>query len=361
MTKRLVAIALLIILCVCFCACGKSEEAVIADELILSIGNVSLESENKIQEAETAVKALDEEERKSLGHLEVLEAAKTAFEDLEAEEESKHLVEIIEKIGEVTSLEQADTIVYARTLYNRASTKAKENVTNYEKLKKAEDNIRTLKLQFISDAIDQIGTVTLDDADLIFEARSIYNSLSSEDRKNFPDGDKLIDAYVKVNELRELDKEKEREQILASFRNETDKVEQVTWYMPYAYPQYANARSFVLPYLGVREYSVWLRLQYHYTGSDWIFFDTITIVVDGQRYDYIYDYFDVKRDNSGGSVWEWIDVSPTDEEIEMLKAMGNSEETIIRFQGDTYHYDLTLSDSDKKAINSVLEAYESLS
>lgn len=361
MTKRLVAIALLIILCVCFCACGKSEEAVIADELILSIGNVSLESENKIQEAETAVKALDEEKRKSLEHLEVLEAAKTAFEDLEAVEESKYLISLIDKIGDVTSLEQADSITYARTCYNRASKKAKNAVSNYEKLKTAEEAIRILKIQFVSDAIEQIGTVTLEDADLIFEARKIYNSLSPEDSNTIPDGDKITSAYEKLAELQKLEKEKERDRKLASFRKETDKVEQVTWYMPYAYPQYANTRSYVLPYLGVSEYSMWLRLQYHYTGSDWIFFDTITIVVDGQRYDYIYDYFDVKRDNSGGSVWEWIDVSPTDEEIEMLKAMGNSEETIIRFQGDTYHYDLTLSDSDKKAINSVLEAYESLS
>ena len=45
-------------------------------------------------------------------------------------------------------------------------------------------------------------------------------------------------------------------------------------------------------------------------------------------------------------------------DIEMLKAIANSKETIVRFQGDNYHYDLTVSASDKKAIKEVLTAYE---
>ena len=47
-----------------------------------------------------------------------------------------------------------------------------------------------------------------------------------------------------------------------------------------------------------------------------------------------------------------------EKDIEMLQAIADSEETIVRFQGDNYHYDLTISASDKKAIQSVLTAYE---
>ena len=36
------------------------------------------------------------------------------------------------------------------------------------------------------------------------------------------------------------------------------------------------------------------------------------------------------------------------------------KETVVRFQGDHYHYDLTISSSDKSAISQVLIAYEKL-
>ena len=40
-----------------------------------------------------------------------------------------------------------------------------------------------------------------------------------------------------------------------------DKVENITWYKPQAYPYYANSRSYVLPYIGVGSYgNAWLRL-----------------------------------------------------------------------------------------------------
>ena len=44
----------------------------------------------------------------------------------------------------------------------------------------------------------------------------------------------------------------------------------------------------------------------------------------------------------------------------MLRAIAASEETIIRFQGDTYYYDLTVSGTDKQAIETVLDAYDIL-
>ena len=40
-----------------------------------------------------------------------------------------------------------------------------------------------------------------------------------------------------------------------------DKVENIIWYKPQAYPYYANSRSYVLPYIGVGSYgNAWLRL-----------------------------------------------------------------------------------------------------
>ena len=44
----------------------------------------------------------------------------------------------------------------------------------------------------------------------------------------------------------------------------------------------------------------------------------------------------------------------------MLRAIDDSTETIIRFEGDDYYHDLTVTNSDKAAIREALDAYEAL-
>ena len=102
------------------------------------------------------------------------------------------------------------------------------------------------------------------------------------------------------------------------------------------------------------------RLVFYYTGDSWIFFKKITVSVDGQNYVKDFDYFEVSRDNGSGDVWEYVDISPSTTDINMLRAIAASKETIVRFQGDDYHYDLTVKSSDKSAIISVLDAYSLL-
>ena len=141
----------------------------------------------------------------------------------------------------------------------------------------------------------------------------------------------------------------------------TSVLENIIWYKPQAYPYYANSRSYVLPYIGVDSYgNAWLRLVFHYTGDSWIFFKKITVSVDGQNYVKDFDYFEVSRDNGSGDVWEYVDISPSTTDINMLRAIAASKETIVRFQSDDYHYDLTVKSSDKSAIISVLDAYSLL-
>jgi hypothetical protein len=155
--------------------------------------------------------------------------------------------------------------------------------------------------------------------------------------------------------------EKEKQSVLAKLSKDYDKVENITWYKPQAYPYYANSRSYVLPYIGVDSYgNAWLRLVFHYTGDSWIFFKKITVSVDGQNYVKDFDYFEVSRDNGSGDVWEYVDISLSGTDINMLRAIAASKETIVRFQGDDYHYDLTVKSSDKSAIISVLDAYSLL-
>ena len=95
------------------------------------------------------------------------------------------------------------------------------------------------------------------------------------------------------------------------------------------------------------------QFPYELQGND-------TVIIDGETYQYSPRYFDIIRDNQYRAVWETLDIGAGTTEIEMLNKIAESKETIIRFQGDSRVYDLTVSASDKTAIKQVLDAYEAL-
>ena len=79
--KRVIAALLSLTLCFALCSC-KSRKATAADNMILDIGEVTLNSENDIVQAENAVNALQEKEYAQLEHLETLKKARTVYDDL---------------------------------------------------------------------------------------------------------------------------------------------------------------------------------------------------------------------------------------------------------------------------------------
>ena len=59
-------------------------------------------------------------------------------------------------------------------------------------------------------------------------------------------------------------------------------------------------------------------------------------------------------------MWEYIDDEVSSWDEEMLWAIANSSETLVRFQGDDHSHDFTVSAGDKEAIRQVLTAYDAL-
>lgn len=364
--KRALLILIIAVMCLSLCSCGKSEAATNADNMILEIGEVTLESGDKIANAEEAVGNLKESEYKQLEQISILEEARTTYDRLVEEkrivDNNNAISEIetaINDIGTVT-LDQESTIDSVRFLYNKGNDEVKAGITNYEVLEQAEAQLSNLKVQNVINLIGQIGQVTLDSGEKIDIAKTAYNNLTSKEKERVTNSADIEAASTRLAELKEEEKERALQQALSSLQAETDKVEGITWYKPSTFPYYANSRSFVLPYIGRHDSYSYLRLRFHYTGDDWLFFEKITVSVDGENYYKTYSYFDVDRHNGNGDVWEWVDILPTDEDIEMLKQIANSEETIVRFQGDNYYYDLTVKSSDKVAIKQVLTAYEAL-
>lgn len=352
--KKIVAVFLIAVVSLTLCGCFKSEDAQKVDDQIDAIGKVSLFSYSKINKAEQAVNALEEKDRKYLDNLGLLEEAKKEYGRLLCEDASKKIT----AIGEVT-LESAGKIDEAQLAVSKLDSAQFNSLPEKNIYLKAIDDYATLKAAEVTAIIDAIGTVTLDSKETIDAAKVTYNALDAAAKKKVENYAKIREAEEKLSELEKAEEERLAKAAIGRLRTKYDKVEGITWYYAKCSPYYANTRSFILPYIGKRDSGyVWLRLEYHYTGDRWIFYEDITIVIDGEKYYKSFDYSEVERDNGSGDVWEVVDVSPSSSDIAMLEAIANSKETIVRFEGDERRKDITISAADKQGIKDVLAAYE---
>ena len=101
----------------------------------------------------------------------------------------------------------------------------------------------------------------------------------------------------------------------------------------------------------------WLRSNYY--SNDWLFHHTIQVLIGEMKYtsEKVESYENNNiHDNSGGKVYEQI----TFNDISILKQIAqNTDQKIkIRFIGDKYHDDATLSSKDKQALKDCYELGE---
>ena len=109
-------------------------------------------------------------------------------------------------------------------------------------------------------------------------------------------------------------------------------------------------------YIGVNDKKEWLRFKVKYYGDDWLFVKSFKVAADDYRWQS--PKMDFERDHSSGDVWEWIDVSATDEHIGVAKALSSSVKSTIRFQGNQYYSDKQLANDQKEGIRKILKLYK---
>jgi len=186
----------------------------------------------------------------------------------------------------------------------------------------------------------------------------------------YPDSDETGVAIEKKNaanaalEAEIAAKKAAGEAALKNLKTTYDKVNKLTWYEHKNQPRYADTCCYIYPYIGRYDSGyTWLGVRLDYTDAQtdggWIFYDTVIFSVDGENTTKTFNRSEIVRDNDT-EVWEIADFVPTASEIELLKDIANSTETIIRFQGDEYHYDHVVTNKEKAAIVDVLAAYEYL-
>lgn len=167
-----------------------------------------------------------------------------------------------------------------------------------------------------------------------------------------------IEKSLKVAAENEMErKRKERAESLNNLAAHYDKVTKTTWYkQENQHPDTTHIRA----YIGQKEGSrPWLRQHVHYFDDKWLFVKGYTMVIDGETFEYPNAEF--KRDSSTKGIWEWEDkLAFSKEEVDILRKIANSKETIIRYQGSTYYYDYYVVDGEKDRLKDVLIGYDAL-
>lgn len=182
-------------------------------------------------------------------------------------------------------------------------------------------------------------------------AKTLISQIEEKERKK-------IEAEQLEKKRKQAAEEKRLAQALSKMRKSVDEVKSITWYYDKTSPYYANENNFFL-YIGKEANSSWLRLRIQYEAENWLFIEKYTLKVDDKTYTIYPNSDEIIRDNNT-RIWEWADVSPSESDISMIRAIIKSKKTIIRHEGNTYYDDRTITKKEKAALQNVLDAYDAL-
>lgn len=186
-------------------------------------------------------------------------------------------------------------------------------------------------------------------ADPLFaKTKSIFENVESEELRIKELAEKEIADAIALK-LKDLN----------SLKKEIDDVSGYTFYSNPFFTHYSNTNLTSI-YISAKDNSTRLRLEMSYKGDDWIFFDNAYLSFEGNTKEIQFDrYKNKETENSGGSVWEWIDVPLDDSMIPFLDSLAKSEDAKMRLSGK-YSKTRNLSQNEKKGILAILNGYMAL-
>ena len=196
--KSTTAILLAFVLCLALTGC-KSKAVQRTEDKINDIGSVSIDSEAAIRAARAEYDDLKEKDQEKVENYPVLEYAETELEALKVEA-------LIRSIGEV-SLESEETIQEARDAYDSQPSEVQNIVQNVETLEQAEKNYETLCMQNRAAKLDaqilEIGKVSMQNEDAVDEAKATWDAMSEEEKTYVQNADILAEAVKALADLRD--------------------------------------------------------------------------------------------------------------------------------------------------------------
>ncbi len=154
------------------------------------------------------------------------------------------------------------------------------------------------------------------------------------------------DRQVKINSF------------LSKMRIETDDVKDIKWIYDTSSPMYINVNAIFIYISALKDNSnPTLRMKIQYTGENWLFINSYSLKVDDKLYTITPSYGEVERDNKT-TVWEWYDFIPNNSQISIIREIIKSNKTILRYEGDIYNKDKEITQTEKNAMNNILQLYD---
>lgn len=190
----------------------------------------------------------------------------------------------------------------------------------------------------------------LDSSEIIIEQITIIESEIQKEKELLK---KLHDEAVEKEKQKNLS-------VLKKLKKKYDDVSDITWYSNPYFDHWVRM-NLVSIYIGQKNSNHWLRLKISYSDDDWIFFEKIYLSYDGNTTLIDFDKYEEKEsDNGSGGIWEWIDVSVSDDLYEFLKGFSQSKNAKVRFVGK-YSKTRNLSWEERQGFRDVLSGYKALS
>ena len=203
MKRALSVTAVLFALCLVLSGCSKVQHA---EKLIEEIGEVTIDSGPQIEAAEQAIAELDAEQKAKIENLDLFDEAKRKYaKALEIQKENdkkvKRVENRIENIKTVT-IDSWNTISIARREYDALDSDLQESVLNKDKLFESEAAFERLAIQTVTDAIKQIGTVSLENEGAIISAKKAYEQIDESIQKKIENREALFAAEDELIQLK---------------------------------------------------------------------------------------------------------------------------------------------------------------
>lgn len=140
-----------------------------------------------------------------------------------------------------------------------------------------------------------------------------------------------------------------------NFTSFYDEVEDYTWFMPTQNIGVFKCSINPCMYFSDSDGDVgWI--VFRYAGDQWVFFDSLIIKTDNNKYTKTFDYGEVKEDMDVGGVTETVEVPFDKEMYKTLEDIVHSDKAIIRFSGE-HIYDYEVTQQDKQLIQAFLDCY----
>lgn len=141
-----------------------------------------------------------------ISNLAILDDAKLKYANIleEKEENDKKIERVEKKIQSIKTVteESGNAINAAREAFDRLAPELQGAVSNKDTLSKAEETFEQLAIQTVTDAINQIGAVSLDNEDAIIAAEKAYNKFDESIQQKIENRDVLFAAEETLTQLK---------------------------------------------------------------------------------------------------------------------------------------------------------------